>query len=46
MAEATSALFWEHRQELIELDFAKYSELHNILRGNNNVEVKINSNEE
>lgn len=46
MAEETVALFWEHRQELLELDLAKYSELHDILRGNNNGGITIDGNEE
>ena len=37
---ATSALFWEHREELADLDLAAYSELHGVLRGNE-VNIKI-----
>jgi len=37
---ATSALFWEHREELADLDLAAYSELHGVLRGND-VNIKI-----
>jgi len=41
VTDATSALFWEHREELSEVDLAAYSELHGILRGRNNVNVRI-----
>lgn len=37
----TSALLWAHREELKALDLAAYSELHGILRGGNNVNIKI-----
>ena len=39
VSDATSALFWEHREELDDLDLAAYSELHGVLRGNS---VNIN----
>lgn len=41
VTDATSALFWEHREELSEVDLAAYSELHGILRGRNDVNVRI-----
>ena len=41
VSEATSQLFWEHRDELVDLDLAAYSELHGILRGNDNVNINI-----
>jgi hypothetical protein len=36
-----STLFWDHRDEIVELDLAKFSELHDIIRGNNNVNIQI-----
>ena len=39
--EANCALFWDHRNEIIELDLARFSELHDIIRGNNNVNINI-----
>ncbi len=41
LPDATSELFWEHREELADLDLASYSELHSILRGNNEVNIQI-----
>jgi hypothetical protein len=41
--EANSTLFWDHRDEIVELDLARYSELHDIIRGNNNVNINIDS---
>lgn len=41
LPESTSRLFWEHRQELIDLDLAAYSELHEFLRGRNDVNINI-----
>ncbi len=41
VSEETSLLFWEHRDELADLDLAAYSELHGILRGNNSVNINI-----
>ena len=41
VAAETSALLWAHREELSLLDLAAYSELHGILRGGNNVNIKI-----
>ena len=41
LPEATSTLFWDHREELEDLHLAQYSELHGILRGNNNVNINI-----
>lgn len=46
MSEATSSLFWEHRGDLSELDLASFSALHKILRGKNNVDIKIDNEEE
>lgn len=40
ISESNSLLFWEHRQQLMDLDLAAYSELHEILRGND-VNIKI-----
>jgi hypothetical protein len=37
----TSKLLWDHRDEIAKLDLASYSELHRILRGSENVEIKI-----
>jgi hypothetical protein len=39
--EANASLFWEHREELVALDLAAYSELHDFLRGGNDVIVNI-----
>jgi len=39
--QATSNLLWDHREELEGLHLAQYSELHGILRGNNNVSINI-----
>lgn len=41
VSKATSLLFWEHRDELADLDLAAYSELHGVLRGNNSVNINI-----
>lgn len=41
LSDATSAMFWEHRDELAELDLAAYSELHEFLRGRSEVNIKI-----
>jgi len=41
LPQATSALLWDHRKELEDLHLAQYSELHGILRGNNNVNINI-----
>jgi hypothetical protein len=41
VAAETSALLWARRDELSSLDLAAYSELHRILRGGNNVNIKI-----
>ncbi len=41
VSDETSALFWNHREELDDLDLARYSELHDILRGNNDVNIQI-----
>jgi len=46
VSDWNSSLFWAHRQDLVELDLAKFSELHDILRGNNNVKINIDGNEE
>jgi len=40
VSDATSSLFWAHREELDDLDLAAYSELHGVLRGND-VDIKI-----
>ena len=40
VSDATSSLFWVHREELDDLDLAAYSELHGVLRGNE-VNIKI-----
>ncbi len=37
--DANCTLFWDHRNEIVELDFARFSELHDILRGNNNINI-------
>jgi hypothetical protein len=39
VSEATSLLFWQHRQELMDLDLGAFSELHEFLRGK---DVNIN----
>lgn len=38
-----SALFWNHHEELAELDLASYSELHSFIRGADDVEIKVGS---
>jgi len=45
VSEATSLMFWEHRQELIDLDLAAYSELHDFLRGKD-VNINIEDDQE
>jgi len=44
--EANSTLFWAHRDEIVELDLARFSELHDIIRGNNNVNIDIHGDED
>lgn len=44
--DANSMLFWEHRDEIVELDLARFSELHDIIRGNNNVNINIEGHSE
>jgi len=44
--DANRALFWEHRNEIVELDFARFSELHDILRGNNTVNINVDRDED
>lgn len=46
VAEATSSMFWDQREELVDLDLARYSELHDILRGNNTVSINIDAEDE
>lgn len=46
VTDVTSMLFWDHRQELLDLDLARYSELHGILRGNNTVNINIDTEDE
>lgn len=41
LPQATSTLLWDHREELEDLHLAQYSELHGILRGNNNININI-----
>jgi len=46
VSDATSSLLWAHREELVDLDLAQYSELHDFLRGNNTVNLNIDSEDE
>ena len=46
VSDATSSLLWAHREELADLDLVQYSELHDILRGNNTVNINIDSEDE
>jgi hypothetical protein len=41
VSDASSKLFWTHRDEIGELDLAAYSELHSIIRGTESVEIKV-----
>jgi hypothetical protein len=46
VSDANSSLFWAHRREVVELDFAKVSRLHKILRGQNDIDIKIDGERE
>jgi hypothetical protein len=37
----TSEMLWAHRDDIAKLDLASYSELHRILRGSEDVEIKV-----
>jgi hypothetical protein len=41
VSERCSAIFWEHRDELVELDLAGYAELHRAIRGAGDVNIRI-----
>jgi len=41
-----STLFWDHRDEIVELDLARFSELHDIIRGNNSVNINIDGHDD
>lgn len=46
VSDANSTLFWDHREEIVELDLSRFSELHDIIRGNNSVNIQIDGHED
>lgn len=44
--DENASLFWTNRQEIVELDLVRFSELHDIIRGNNTVNIKIEGDED
>lgn len=44
--EENASLFWTNREEIVELDLARFGELHDIIRGNNTVNIKIEGDED